>query len=157
MYGKPMLDAENLLEAASKLTVVSPDEGLYTLSDPAANALRQYNHVVPQEVRDRTANYLKTLKVRTFEDLTDVCLHVSGCLAAGEMTKDVAQSIKGLFEIVFTNLATKGRGEQTEKAGNALADMLSRLDNPKIDMKPTYTRVQQEEPVIIDIELKPRG
>ena len=120
----------------------------------AIASLQGYIETVSQEKRDALADLLLTFKVREFTDLTDVVMLLTSHIVRGDIPTDIAVILRGYLEVVYTNIATKGRSEQQETAGNALQQLIEASKRPKVLTQPVYS--MDEEETLVTIDISPR-
>lgn len=87
--------------------------------DPAAT-LAAYRDLIPATVRNDILDHLLRARLRGFEDFVDATTYVMAHVLVGNVPPEVADSLKGYFELLFTAVSaqqlTGGKGKVTADA-----------------------------------------
>lgn len=119
--------------------------------------LQEHLSLIPEEHRTRVADLVASMKVRTYEDLTDMVMFVTSEVVRGTISAEVAEILTGLIDIAFTAVAASNRGEESNRASSAISSLVEALSNPSAPPAlPSYhvmdLESQEERPtVVIDI------
>lgn len=83
-------------------------------------SLKDYREAIPPEVRDAVLETLIEARMRGFDDFVDAATFVMAHVLVGNIPADVAETLKGYFELLFTAVtahrATSGGGAVDAKS-----------------------------------------
>lgn len=118
--------------------------------------LQEHLSLIPEEHRTRVADLVGSMRVRTYEDLTDMVMFVTSEVIRGTISAEVAEILTGLIEIAFTSVAASNRGEESSRASSAITSLVEALSNPAAPAALPSYHVMDIEPeerptVVIDI------
>lgn len=130
-----------------------PSNPLSSKKNDGPSALVEHLQVVPESERNRIADFLVAQKVRTYDDLSDVCMVITSEVARGTLSPELALTIKSLLDIVFTAVAATNRGKEASQANEAVGSLIAAIKESSSTptMLPSYTTTFEKPTVVIDM------
>lgn len=104
--------------------------------DAAAYTLSVYRDLIPPKVREEILNQLLAARLRGFDEFVDVTTFVIAHTLVGNIPPEVADTLKGYFELLFTAVSASalvnkagGKTITAEAVERARAASRSRLES----------------------------
>lgn len=83
-----------------------------------------YINTVPSSVREEVADKISKMKLRSYEDISDVSKELLVELLRGNISPEIASSARSLLEASFTSIAASGK---SNGGGGAFVELIKAM------------------------------